>query len=382
MHLTNGTKIRAQGQLGEALLEFQKAFAMNPSSTLAEQEIIRTQQMIERERRRVEQTGAQAPPEVRGLTPAEMANKDAEDRINRLLPVPELRPLKPTLQDFKMISQTPKVLFDTLALNAGINVLVRPGIPHFRSQGKADRHFNNSTVEEALNYLSLLTKSYWKPINANTIFVTMDNANKRRDYEDEVTKIFYLKNIGANQDLTAIVTAVRTVCDLQRLFPFEGQWAIIAKGSADKIALAEKLIHDLDKPKSEVVVDIFVLEAVRFTCAAWPPDRSPRASICTLFTPRTSLQVQQAATTATTSSTTTSTGPRAPPPRAPGPPERHGSTTGRHSVFRHRADQFQRLVHHFAERGIHGHFERYAHQGAAVSAAPRRGRPEVQHEDR
>ena len=62
MHVTNGTKIRAEGRLGDALLEFQKAFAMNPSSTLAEQEIIRTQQMIERERRRVEQTGAEAAP--------------------------------------------------------------------------------------------------------------------------------------------------------------------------------------------------------------------------------------------------------------------------------------------------------------------------------
>jgi general secretion pathway protein D len=242
------------------------------------------------------------------LTPAETANKDAEDRINRLLPVPELRPLKPTLQDFKMIGQTPKVLFDTLALNAGINVLYDPEYLTSGPKEKQTVTFTNSTVEEALNYLSLLTKSYWKPINANTIFVTMDNANKRRDYEDEVTKIFYLRNIGVNQDLTAIVTAVRTVCDLQRLFPFEGQWAIIAKGSADKIALAEKLIHDLDKPKSEVVVDIFVMEASSVymrSLAAGP--FTTGVTLNGNFTPRSSLQVQEAATTSTTSSTTTST---------------------------------------------------------------------------
>jgi general secretion pathway protein D len=307
MHITNGSKTRAAGRLGEALLEFQKAFAMNPSSTLAEQEIIRTQQMILRERRRVEQTGAEAPPEVRGLTPSEMANKDAEERINRLLPIPELRPLKPTLQDFKMINQTPKVLFDTLALNAGINVLFDPEYLTNGPKEKQTVAFSNSTVEEALNYLALLTKSYWKPINANTIFVTMDNTNKRRDYEDEVTKIFYLRNIGVTQDLTAIVTAVRTVCDLQRLFPFEGQWAIIAKGSADKIALAEKLIHDLDKPKSEVVVDIFVMEASSVymrSLAAGP--FTTGVNLNGNFTPRTSLQVQEAAST-TVNSTTNST---------------------------------------------------------------------------
>ena len=53
IHVTNGIKIRAQGQLGEALLEFSKGFALNPGSSVAEQEIHRTQQMIERERRRV-----------------------------------------------------------------------------------------------------------------------------------------------------------------------------------------------------------------------------------------------------------------------------------------------------------------------------------------
>lgn len=308
MHVSNGIKVRAQGQLGEALLEFQKGFAINPGSTVAEQEILRTQQMIERERRRVEQTGAEAAPEVRGLTPSEMATKDTENRINRLLPVPELRPLKPTLQDFKMNSQTPKVLFDTLALNAGINVLYDPEYLTSGPKEKQTVTFTNSTVEEALNYLALLTKSYWKPINANTIFVTMDNANKRRDYEDEVTKIFFLKNISSNPELTAIITAVRTVADLQRLFPFEGQYAIIAKGPADKVALAEKIIYDLDKPKSEVVIDIFVLEASSVymrSLAAGP--FTTGVNLQGNFTPRTSIQVQQAANTATTSSTTTST---------------------------------------------------------------------------
>ena len=35
------------------------------------------------------------------------------------------------------------------------------------------------------------------------------------------------------------------------------------RGTADQIALAEKLIADLDKPKAEVVVDVVVMEANR-----------------------------------------------------------------------------------------------------------------------
>src|SRR5579872_3106240 len=65
MHLDRGLKTRGEGQLGEALLEFQRAYALNPGSSAAEQEVRRTQQMIQRERERVQQTGKEAPPQER-----------------------------------------------------------------------------------------------------------------------------------------------------------------------------------------------------------------------------------------------------------------------------------------------------------------------------
>jgi tetratricopeptide (TPR) repeat protein len=369
MHVTNGTKIRAQGQLGEALLEFQKAYALNPASTVAEQEILRTQEMIERERRRVEQTGVAAPPEVRGLTPSETANKETEDRIDRLLPVPELKPLNPRRQDFTMRNQPPKVIFDTLAVNAGLNIIYDPEYLSNGPKDKLDITFKDATVQEALDDLALRTKSYWKPINSNTIFVTMDNANKRRDYEDEETRIFYLRNTTANADLTAIVTAIRTVADLQRLFPFESQNAIIAKGSADKMALAEKIIHDLDKPKSEVVVDIYVLEASSVYMRTLATGIATTGlNLAGNFTPRSSLhhfhrhhlhhdEYRQH--------------------RRRQQHHRHGD-----SFFPHRAGECGRFLHRASQRALPGHYERHAHQSAAVSATPLRGWPEGQHEDR
>ena len=43
-------KLRSAGQLEEALAEFQKAYAIDPSSSIAEQELKRTKEMIEREK--------------------------------------------------------------------------------------------------------------------------------------------------------------------------------------------------------------------------------------------------------------------------------------------------------------------------------------------
>ena len=56
-HVDKGLKLRSQGQLGDALLEFQKAYAINPGSAVADQEIRRTTEMIERERKRVRGDG-------------------------------------------------------------------------------------------------------------------------------------------------------------------------------------------------------------------------------------------------------------------------------------------------------------------------------------
>src|ERR1700693_100438 len=72
-HIDKGLKLRARGMLGEALLEFQRAYAINPSPAAAEQELRRTRDMIEIERKKVQQSGKESPPEERALTPAERA---------------------------------------------------------------------------------------------------------------------------------------------------------------------------------------------------------------------------------------------------------------------------------------------------------------------
>jgi general secretion pathway protein D len=303
-HIDKGLKLRSQGQLGNALLEFQKAYAINPGSAAAAQEIRRTTDMIERERKRVQETGKESPAKERAMTEGEKAKKETEERISSILPVPELRPIDPSPIHLRM-NGSAKLLFETVAKVANINVLWDPEYqPQVR--GNIPVEFENSTLEEALDYLAVITKSYWKPLSPNTIFITMDNPNKRRDYEEQVAKVFYLANVNTPQELQEIVNAVRSVADIQRFFPYNAQNAIIAKGSADQVALAEKILHDLDKPKSEVVVDIIVMEAssvyTRQLTAAIAPTG---LNVAATFNPRTALQVVTNSTTTTTPTTST-----------------------------------------------------------------------------
>ena len=59
-----------------------------------------------------------------------------------------------------------------------------------------------------------------------------------------------------------IATAIRTVADIRRVFTYNAQKALVVRASVDAMALAEKLEHDLDKPKSEVVIDVIVMQDV------------------------------------------------------------------------------------------------------------------------
>ena len=118
----------------------------------------------------------------------------------------------------------------------------------------------NLPIEQAFDYLAILTKTYWKPITSNTIFVTEDTAAKRHDYEDEVMKVFYLTNATSIQEIQEIATAVRTLGDIRRVFALNAQKALLVRATTDQMALTEKLLHDLDKPKSEVVIDVIVMQ--------------------------------------------------------------------------------------------------------------------------
>lgn len=259
MHVDRGQKLRSQGKLDEALAEFQRAFTIDPASAIAEQEMRRTNQMIEREKKRMAEPGAKDETgETRGLTPAEVARKDAEKRNSSIQGVPELKPISREVTGLKIVNQPTKTLYETLGKLTGINVI-------FDSEySDTKRHtldLNRTTLDEALDYISLLTKTFWKPLSANAIFVTQDNVTKRRDYEEMVTRIFYLQNLTSAQELNEVMTGMRTVTDVRKVFPIASQSAIVVRGTVDQIGLAEKILMDLDKPKAEVVVDVIVMEA-------------------------------------------------------------------------------------------------------------------------
>lgn len=309
MHYDAGMRLREEGKLEEAATEFQKAFATDPSSAGAAQELRRTMQMIEQAKRKA----AGGKTERSALSPSEAARQDLEDRIGAMQPAPELRPLQRQISTLKMNNQPVKVLYETLGKLAGINVIFDP---EYQSTGRNySIDLSNTSLEQALDHLSILTKTYWKPLSLNTIFLTNDNVTKRRDHEDMVVRTFYLRNLTTPQELQEIATILRSVTDIRRVFTFNTHNVLMVRGTVDQVALAEKLVSDIDKPKGEVVIDVVVMEAnrsrTRDLAATFQSGGTNGLRSAVTFTPSSTLQTVTSGAsggTGSTGGTGTSTG--------------------------------------------------------------------------
>ena len=159
------------------------------------------------------------------------------------------------------MTQDSKVAFETLAELAGFNAIFDPD---FRGT-RIPIELNKVDIYEALDILALQTRSFWKPINRTTILVSPDNQTKRRDYEELVLKTIYLTNSVTSTEITEAITALRTLLNMRYLAQSTAMNAIIIRDTADRIAIAEKIIEDLDKAKPEVLVDATILEVDRNT---------------------------------------------------------------------------------------------------------------------
>ncbi len=255
VHVGQGQKLRDQGNLGEAMAEFEKALALDSSSEIAAQEMQITRDMAERAKTRP------VKPEDRGLSPFELAGREADAKLAAVRSVPVLKPISTAPINLTMNNRTPRVLFETVGKLAGINVLFDPDLVQAMGTAKPlSVDLTNATLEQAFDYLSLMTKYFWKPVTANAIFVAQDTAAKRTDYEEQVAQVFYIRNASAQADLTEVMNAIRTVTLAQRIVPINSQNALLVRGTADQVALAGMLIRNLDQPKSEVVVDVILME--------------------------------------------------------------------------------------------------------------------------
>ena len=279
-HVHHGQKLREDGDLNQALAEFMRAAQIDPSSDIAQQEARRTREMIDK----------QQPPQSKAPSRMTDLGRIAAEAEGP----PELKPISPVPITMRMTEDS-KNVYQAIGKLAGINVQFDPDYVSRR----ITVDLNNVSLYQALEIVALQSKTFWRAVTPNTIFVAADTKAKRTELEPNVVKTFYLSNLAQTTEMQDVVNSLRTVVEITRVISVPSQNAIVIRGTPDQVALAEKIVNDLDKARPEVIVDIAVMQVSR--------DKMRNLGISPPNTA--TIQLQPNATTTTTTTTTGTTTP-------------------------------------------------------------------------
>ena len=241
-HYHRGRRLAGGGRLEEALLELQMASEMNPGNGDVDRELgavrsqLRNKVAVSRE----------------GKTQLETLierTRDLEAAGNEL-PADAKLPASITFRD-----AASRDVFTAIARFANVNVVFDP---QFRDQ-PITIDLRNSTLEAALQSVASATRTFYRVTSGRTITVVPDTVAKRREYEEEVVRTFYL----SNADLKETLDLLRIVVDLRRVAPVAATNAISIKDTPERVAAAGRLISAIDKARPEVVIEVELLEVDR-----------------------------------------------------------------------------------------------------------------------
>jgi general secretion pathway protein D len=246
-HIHAGEQLRDAGKLQEALAEFRHAAEIDASNFAALQEVRRTVDLIQKQA--AEKENAYQPK-------VQAASLDKEARGAGGPVSLDLRSDMPiTLH----LTTTTDVVYKTIAKLAGINVLIDPD---YKPQ-KITFELKDVSLREALDMFAMQSKTFWRPLSANTIMVSSDSGSKRKEFEQNVMKTFYLRNAATPSDLQQAAGTLKGILDISRIQITPEQRSLTLRGTPDQMVLAQKLLGDIDKPKAEVVIDVTVMEVGR-----------------------------------------------------------------------------------------------------------------------
>jgi general secretion pathway protein D len=241
-HYTRGRRLAAVAKLDEALVEYEIASEMNPTDGDIDQELRSTRNKLR----------------ARVAVPRE-GKTELQTLIERARDLPP--PGMDLPQGVKMPSSLTfrdagsREVFIAISRLAGISLIFDPT---FRDS-PLTVDLRDATLEDALNTVAGATRTFFRVTAPKTIVVIPDTPAKRREYEEEVVRTFYVSNI----DLKETMDLLRMVLDARRISPVTGTNALTIKDTPERIAAAGRVLSAIDKARPEVIVDVELLEVDR-----------------------------------------------------------------------------------------------------------------------
>jgi hypothetical protein len=99
-------------------------------------------------------------------------------------------------------------------------------------------------------------------LDRQTVPDSVSQEFKVANTADDLVHLFYLPNTATVQDLQEVATTIRTVAEIRRVFTFNTLRALAVRGTADQVAAAGFMIHELDQPAGAKRADSRVYQMI------------------------------------------------------------------------------------------------------------------------
>jgi general secretion pathway protein D len=241
-HLQRARRLSAVGKLDEALVEYGMAADLNPTSSVIDEELRSTRSKL---RVRV------------------AVSREGKTELQTL--IDRTRDLPPAGLDLPQNARMPATLsfrdagsrdvFMAIARFAGISLIFDST---FR-ESPVTVDLRNSSLADALNTVAGATRTFYRVTSPQTVVIVPDTPAKRREYEEEIVRTFYL----SNADLKETMDLLRLILDARRISPITATNAITIKDTPEHISAAARVLSAIDKARPEVVIDVELLEIDR-----------------------------------------------------------------------------------------------------------------------
>jgi len=240
-HFTRGRRLEASGQPDEALVELQLAQELNPGNGQID-DLLRRVRVQLRDRVTIAREG-------------QTALETLIERSRTLEPEGSALPAGIEMPPVLTFNGSSRDVFVALGMIGNVSVVFDP---QFLAQ-PVSLNVTGGSFEDALLAVAGAARAFYQVTGERTITVAPDTPEKRAEYEQEIVRVFYL----SNADLDEMIDLLRIVVDARRIAPATDLNAIIIKDIPERVEAAARIIASTDKARSEVVIDVELLEVDR-----------------------------------------------------------------------------------------------------------------------
>jgi general secretion pathway protein D len=238
-HFEKGKRLHEAGALKRAFGEYQQAVQLDPTNQYARVELekLREQLLATSDQQNLASSLEELKEKTRGTRPQPpLLNPRATDPISLEFPQP--------VSVFD--------IYRALGKAFGINILFDPKL---RDQ-QIGIELRDVDAQRALEILMRTAGHFYKVLDETSIIVAEDNPQNRRNYEDLVIQTFFL----SNAEVKDVMTMLRSLVGAKNVASNDQLNAIVLRDTADKVKVAERIIHTNDKARGEVVIDVELLQ--------------------------------------------------------------------------------------------------------------------------